>query len=280
MNFMPFRWNAIRQKLWIAACAVLMAGSVQAGEILIAGIYQGKNLFVQNPFSPDNKTYCTNEVYVNDEKIMSSIKLGAFEIDLSGLEVDDPVTIRITHKDGCAPKLINPQVIRPSGNFQITEVLASGNTISWVSSGETAAFVYYVESLVNGNWIVLRKMNAKGQPKTPYAVTVAEPDATNKYRIKAQDTETHHMFYSRVFGQRAEVAVAEPDTADYKPITFIPTNPKTRLMLSREAEYEILDARKKTVAKGKGLVVSIARLKAGTYYLKTDGQPLQKFVKK
>ncbi len=280
MTFMPFRWNAIRRKLWIAACVVFMAGNVQAGEILIAGIYQGKNLFVQNPFSPDNKTYCTNEVYVNDEKVMASIKLGAFEIDLSGLEVDDPVTIRITHKDGCAPRLINPQVIRPSGNFQITDVLASGNTIRWVSSGETAAFIYYVESLVNGNWIVLRKMNAKGQPKTPYVMTVAEPDATNKYRIKAQDTETHHMFYSRVFGQRAEEPVTKPDTADYKLVTFAPNNPKTRLTLSREAEYEILDARKKTIAKGKGLIVSIARLKTGTYYLKIEGQPPQKFVKK
>lgn len=279
MNLLPFRQNILSRKLRAATCALLVTGSAQAGEILIAGIYQGKNLFVQNPFSPDNKTYCTNEVYVNDEKAMSNIKLGAFEIDLSGLEVDDPVTIRITHKDGCAPKLINPQVIRPSGYFQIADALASGNTISWVSSGETAAFVYYVESLVNGNWIVLRKISAKGQAKTPYAITVADPDMAGKYRIKAQNTETHHMFYSRVFGQRVEAA-AKPDTILTQPVTFAPKNPKTQLTLSRNAEYEILDARKKTIAKGSGSVVSIARLKPGTYYLKTDGQPPQKFVKK
>lgn len=274
MNF-PF----FRQKLWLAVCTLLISGNVRAGEILIAGIYQGKNLFIQNPFSPDNKTYCASEVYVNDEKTMSNIKLGAFEIDLSGLEIDDPVTIRITHKDGCAPKLINPQAIRPSGNFQIADVRASGNTISWSSSGETTAFAYYIESLVNGNWIVLRKINAKGQAKTPYAVTIAEPDAASKYRIKAQNSDTHQMFYSRVFSQIAEAAVIEMDTVEQKPVTFVPKSPKTHLTLSRESEYEILDAGKKTIAKGKGVVVSIARLKTGTYYLKTGNQPPQKFVK-
>jgi len=264
----------------VAVCALLIYSDLRAGEILIAGIYQGKNLFVQNPLSPDGKAYCANEVYVNDEKVMSNIKLGAFEIDMSDLEIDDPVTIRITHKDGCAPKLINPQAIRPSGDFQIADVHASGNTVSWLVLGETAAFVYYVESLSNGNWIVLKKMNAKGEGKTPYTVAIEAPGTENKYRIKAQNNNTHRMFYSRIFGYAAEPAAPAPDTLAVQPVTFRMKSPQNQLALSRESEYEILNAARKPVAKGKGQTVSIAKLKSGVYYLKTGSQPAQKFVKK
>lgn len=278
MNPPFFCQNVFRRKLWVAVCAVLIYSELQAGEILIAGIYQGKNLFVQNPLSPDGKTYCANEVYVNDEKVMSNIKLGAFEIDLSDLEIDGPVTIRITHKDGCAPKLINPQAIRPSGDFQITDVYASDSTITWLSLGETATFVYYVEGLSNGNWIVLKKMNAKGEGKTSYAVAIEAPGTENKYRIKAQNNNTHRMFYSRVFGYVAEPAVI--DTVAVQPVTFRMKSPQNQLALSRESDYEILNAARKPVAKGKGQTVSIAKLKPGVYYLKTGSQPAQKFVKK
>jgi hypothetical protein len=59
-----------------AGALVLAVASFQplrAGEIVLTGVYQGKNLFVQNPAVGQDKTYCVDEVYVNDVKKMSAI---------------------------------------------------------------------------------------------------------------------------------------------------------------------------------------------------------------
>lgn len=268
------------RKFWsIASLVMLSVGSLQAGEIMIAGIYQGKNLFVQNPLSPDNKNYCVDEVYINDRKAMANVKVSAFEVDLSELEIDDPVTIRITHKDGCAPKIINPQVIRPSGSFQIHNVVLLQNTIRWSASGETPPFVYYVENLNNGNWIVLKRIAAQGEGEFTYSTSIGQAEPESKYRIKAQNSETHQTFYSKTVVYDPTQAAAPIDSVAIQPVTFLPKKPTHQLILSREAEYEIIDSKKKVIAKGKKQTIDIKPLKAGTYYLKVNNQ-LQKFIKK
>ncbi|MDJ1472121.1 hypothetical protein QNI19_19420 [Cytophagaceae bacterium DM2B3-1] len=265
------------RKLCLLAGLFLSFYASYAGEIIISGIYQGKNIFVQNPFSPDKKSYCADEVYVNDQKTISNIKLAAFEIDLSFLEMNTPVTIRITHKDGCAPRLINPQVIRPSAGFQIDSVEVLHTSIRWKITDETPKFVYYIESLRNGNWLVLEKHNANGQGQAVYSVPVMHSNGDNKYRVKAQNTDTHQTFYSRTITFNPETAPPPPPVEEV--ITFAPANPTDLLTLSKETDYEIVDSQKKVILKGKGQKINIKTLKAGAYVLKTGTQN-NKFVKK
>ncbi len=255
----------------------LLVMPLYAGEIIIAGIYQGKNLFVQNPRLEDNKGYCANEVYVNDEKVISNIKIAAFEIDLSYLEMNEPVTIRITHKDGCAPRLINPQVIKPSGGFQIENVEVLPTAIHWTTRDENPNFVYSIESLRNGNWIVLEKHSARGEGDGTYSVPIMHPLGDSKYRIKAQNVDNHKTFYSKTI--TFNPANVPPPPPAPEPVTFTPVNPKEELNLSREVDFEIMDAQKRVVMKGQGQKIDIKTLKAGTYYLKVEEQ-LEKFVKK
>ncbi|NJM94225.1 MAG: T9SS C-terminal target domain-containing protein, partial [Cytophagales bacterium] len=74
-----------------------------AGELVIAGVYQGKNVYVQNPFTWDMKNFCTREVYVNDKLVLSNPKASAYEINLSAFQVNQPVVIKIIHENNCAP---------------------------------------------------------------------------------------------------------------------------------------------------------------------------------
>ena len=78
--------------------------------LLANGVYQGKNLYVQNPFTGNMKDFCTDEVYLNDVKIMENIKSSAFEIDLSKLSINDKVDLKIIHKEDCKPKILNSPI--------------------------------------------------------------------------------------------------------------------------------------------------------------------------
>ena len=102
----------MKNKFLTTLVALLFASAVNAGILTLSGVYHGKNLYVQNPFTGNMKDFCTNEVYVNDRLVMKDIQSSAYEIDLSHLKEQDPVTIKITHKDDCKPKILNPQVIK------------------------------------------------------------------------------------------------------------------------------------------------------------------------
>jgi len=255
-----------------AGTLVLAAASFQplrAGEIVLSGVYQGKNLFVQNPAAGENQGYCVDEVYVNDVKKMWAIKHSAFEIDLSDFEVEAAVTIKILHKDGCVPKIINPQVLRPSATFQFSNLAVDDNSVDWTTTGETPKYLFYVERFVNGNWLAIKKFEAKNTGAGIYSLPVTHSAGINKYRIKAQNEDDHHMFYSKV-------AEFDPNAT---PITFFPKSVTSKITLSRPAGYEVVDAKGNVLKKGTGTEISLAELKTGVYYLNIENRK-EKFFKK
>lgn len=240
-----------------------------AGEIVLSGVFQGKNLFVQNPLSPDNQTYCVEEVYVNEVRKMSGIRHSAFEIDLSHLEVQDAVTIRIISKDGCIPKIINPQVLRPSNSFGFGNIAINTKSLDWSTTGESPKYIYYAEHFVNGSWLAIKKFGARNTGAGIYSLPVTHHLGENKYRVKAQNNETHHILYSRIviFHSKEE------------PVTFYPKNVTGKITLSRAVSYEILDSKGKVLKKGRGTEINLTGLKTGVYYL-NFGNRTEKFFKK
>ena len=65
----------------------------------VEGTYQGKNLYVQNPFSGSGVGFCVIAVYVNGDVTTDQVNSSAFEIDFSNLslKVGEPVTVKIQH---------------------------------------------------------------------------------------------------------------------------------------------------------------------------------------
>jgi hypothetical protein len=241
-----------------------------AGEIVLSGVYQGKNIYVQNPFSADKKNFCTDEVYINDIKKMENIKSSAFEIDLSYLAMNEPVTIKILYKEECMPKVLNSYVLRPSATFQFNAFAVTPSEVNWTTTGEKNEFVYYIEQFVNNNWLIVKSVNAKGEKGGGiYNLPIQHKYKNNKYRIKAQDQDSHQIFYSKavdfILGQ--------------EPITFYPKSVINKITLSREAAYKVLSAKGEVLREGKGTEIPLADLKTGVYYLDID-KKTEKFFKK
>ena len=91
------------------------------GVIVLTGNYQGKNLYIQNPYGSGGVGFCVIEVLVNGNIATDEIASSAFEVDFKPhkLNVGDKVEIKIKHKEDCKPKVLNPEVLKPKSTFEI-----------------------------------------------------------------------------------------------------------------------------------------------------------------
>ncbi|MCB0477976.1 MAG: hypothetical protein KDC84_07425 [Crocinitomicaceae bacterium] len=83
------------------------------GFLEIEGFYQGKDLFVQNPYTETNEL-CAYKILLNGQDVSDSIELHAtaFQIDFKklGLSIGDSVNLKIYHHPDCLPKILNSEV--------------------------------------------------------------------------------------------------------------------------------------------------------------------------
>lgn len=258
--------------LSIVALFTFYSEPTASQSIVITGSYQGKNLFVQNPFAGNMKDFCVDEVYVNNVKVMDNIKSSAFEIDLSTLNENDAVTVKINHKDDCKPKVLNAQVIRAGGSFMFTSFTVTDKEISWSVRGDRANNKIYVEQFLYNNWVVIKELNSKpsatSNSNSTYTTTPNHHSGLNKYRIRVQEKEGN-SFYSKTF----EYVSTLPE------VTFFPKRVSNKIYLSQAVDYEIIDGYGTPLLKGKGKEIPCESLTEGVYYLNIDNKT-EKFLKK
>ncbi len=238
-------------------------------QIQLSGIYKGKNLYVQNPFSGNMKDFCTLEVYVNGTMVKSKPQSSAYEIDLSHLKLNDPVVVKIVHKDDCKPKVLNPQVIRKLSDFGFVSFTGDQYNIAWSTKGETIGGVHYLEHYSKGAWITLFEISGHTTSSIAnYKHSVKHHSGLNKYRVRYL-SKSHRVTFSK------EIEY----TSDVEPITFYPKRVSKNITLSRSSSYEIMDAFGSKVKEGKGKLIDCSSLKSGFYYLNINNQT-EKFLKK
>lgn len=241
----------------------------QETEFTVTGEFQGKNIYVQNPLSSDKINFCTSEVYLNEKLVTSSPKTSAFAVNLSELSVGDPVFIKIVHKEGCKPKIINPQVIRSKSKFQFLNVNADALSISWSTKGELPYGKYFVEHYRNREWQNIETVSGKGSfEANQYNIDPQYHTGDNKYRIKYIQSDGK-IFFSSVFDYFNDV----------EPISFYPTMVVDKIILSRSSEYSVVDSYGNQITKGNGKEIELESLKAGLYFLYVDNRE-ERFVKK
>ena len=241
----------------------------QTTEYTTTGEYQGKDIYVQNPLSTDRINFCTSEVYLNEKLINSSPKTSAYVIDLSHLAVGDPVFIKIVHKEGCIPKIINPQVIRSKSKFQFLNVFADELSIHWSTAGELPYGKFFIEHYKNKKWINIKSINGKGSfDANQYSIRPEHHTGDNKYRIKYVQNDSK-IFFSKVFDYFNDV----------EPISFFPTLVVDKITLSRASDYAVVDSYGNQITEGKGQIIDLNNLKEGLYFLYVDNRE-EKFVKK
>jgi hypothetical protein len=251
-----------------------MALVSQAGVIVLEGHYQGKNLFVQNPFSEAGVGFCVYEVTVNDQIATDEINSNAFEIDMAnfGLKPGDKVTVKVSHKDGCTPMVLNPEVLKPKSTFDIMkqEVSADG-TYRWTTTNETGELPFVVEQKRWNKWVKVGEVLGKGTPgEHSYEFKVTPHSGENTFRVRQTDLTKKARFSQNTTYNASGVAA----------ITWSPAKPKEAITFSGTTLYEIYDEYGNIVKRGYANNVAIADLKRGTYYLNYDNKMGETFVKR
>jgi hypothetical protein len=231
-----------------------------SGEIVLKGVYQGKNLYVMNPFASSGVGFCVIEVTVNGQLTTDEINSSAFEIDLTIFQfsVGDKLIVSIKHKDGCTPKVINPEVLKPQSTYNANNLkVSSDGILSWSTSAESGSLPFIVEQFRWNKWVKVAEVEGKGTAGTnTYAVAVQPHSGNNRFRIKQIDY-TRKPRYSKEVRYRSMEA----------PVTFSPAKPTTEIIFSRETMYEIYDYYGNLVEKGFAARVDISKLPKGDYFL-------------
>lgn len=161
-----------------------------AAEISLRGTYLGKNIYVQNPLSGNGDKYCTDEVYVNNQLVITAPKAGAYEIDLSFLSLNSPVEIRIVYKDGCGPQIVNPQVVSIDSDFKFLICQVNESELKWITEKESVPGIYTIEKLEGQNWNPIAEVNSKGSSiNNFYKFPTKHDEGINIYRIKFTQAE-------------------------------------------------------------------------------------------
>jgi len=254
--------------------AVALYVSSYAGTLVLDGHYQGKNLFIQNPFSEAGVGFCVFEVTVNDQIATDEINSSAFEVDMNnfGLKPGDAVVVKIRHKDGCTPVVLNPEVLKPKSTFDIVkQAIGSDGTYTWTSTNETGELPYIVEQKRWNKWVKVGEVMGVGKPgEHSYSFKVTPHAGENTFRVKQVDLTRRSRFSEAVRYTDPSVAV----------VTWGPVKPKEEIAFSANTLYEIYDQYGNIVKRGYANKIDITTLKKDLYYLNYDNKMGETFLKR
>lgn len=249
-------------------CSVTMAGN-----IVLEGNYQGKNLYIQNPFAGSGVGFCTVKVEVNGQVTTDEVNSSAFEIDFTSLQlkIGDKVDVKIEHKDDCKPKVLNPEVLKPKSTFNVVKISAKPDgSISWTTNNEQGKLPFIVEQFRWNKWVKVGEVDGKGTPgNNEYSFKIVPHSGKNEIRIKQVD-------------YTSAPRISRPTNfTSTTPVIEVPTKKvKDELKFEGgETMYEIYDKFGNIVKKGFGSSVDISNLASDVYYLNYDNS-MTEFIKK
>ena len=242
-------------------------------ETNLAGVYQEKTLFIQNPYNRQTKEFCIQEVQINGQKLEANYNLSALKLDFQGFDSYTPVKIKILHKDTlCTPIIINPEAVLFHTIFRFTEISLNDSVLYWFTKGERGLGEFEVERLYNGIWVDQEVQQATGVYEgQAYAYYPNLEEGSNKYRIK-------YLFPQ---GSRIDHLYSQEMEFEFYPerVEFKPKSAKTRLYLSRSTHYEIYDKGNTLVLEGQGSEIDVTVLRRGNYVIYFNGRDPGSFIK-
>ncbi|MEZ4808555.1 MAG: hypothetical protein R2815_13915 [Flavobacteriales bacterium] len=256
------------------ASAALISTYSFAGVLVLEGNYQGKNLFVQNPFSEAGVGFCVFEITVNDQIATDEINSSAFEVDMNnfGLKMGDKVVVKVKHKDGCTPVVLNPEVLKPKSTFDIVKQSISGDgTYTWVTTNETGELPFIVEQKRWNKWVKVGEVMGVGKPgENTYSFKVTPHSGENTFRVKQVDLTKRARFSE-------SVKYIDPSAVM---ITWSPEKPKDEIVFNANTLYEIYDQYGNIVKRGYANKIDVSALKKDMYYLNYDNKTGETFIKR
>ena len=230
--------------------------------IVHEGHYQGKNLYVQNPFAGSGVGFCVIKVTVNGDATTDQISSSAFEIDFGNLNLSlgDPVVVKIEHKTDCLPKVLNPEVLKPKSTFSTTSIkVENGKLLKWSTTGEQGKLTYIVEQYRWNKWIKVGEVDGIGTSgANSYEFQVELHSGTNKFRVKQID-----------YSGKPNISTTASVESDASKLALV-TDKGSNVEFTGETLYEIFDTFGNMVKKGYGKVIDCGNLEKGLYYVNYD----------
>jgi hypothetical protein len=265
------------KKLFFAVLSLVSAAGFSTGVIVLEGNYQGKNLYVQNPFAGSGVGFCVQEVRVNGNVTTDEIASSAFEIDFRNLQLKlgDKVEVKITHKDDCKPKVLNPEVLKPKSTFEVISMMVDKDmTFKWTTKGETGKLTYVIEQFRWNKWVKVGEVEGAGTPtENSYSFKVAPHSGKNQFRVKQVDYTGQPRL-----SKTADYASSSPE------VSFSPAKVSKEILFTAgstpvETMFEIFDQFGNIVKRGFASTVDASNLAKGAYYLNYDNK-MGEFIKK
>lgn len=231
--------------------------------LLVEGQYQNKNIYVSNSISANGIGFCAYEVRVNGEITSDQISSSAFEIDLSSykFEQGQNVTIQIFHKDGCVPKVLNANVLKPMPTFETKAInLDETGLLKWITTNESGVLTFDVEQYKWNKWVKVGEVQGVGTAKeNAYEFKVVLVSGENKFRVIQKGT----------LGKVQKSPTVEVSSAVKKP-DFKYEKTSKKVVFNAETGYEVYDLYGQIRKKGFGNSIDMSNLPKGEYYLSYD----------
>lgn len=231
-------------------------------KLVIDGVYQQKNLYVQNYYS-GSVGFCAIEVKVNGNITTDEINSSAFEIDLSSLNLKygEKILVEIYHKKDCTPKILNIEDIRPMPTFVILAAHGSSDgLITWITEDENGPLPYIIEQFKWNKWVPVGEVIGIGTPERhTYTFKAFLTSGENKFRIK-------QVGFNNIVRYSNEIIIKSTKN---KP-NYTISKDKKEIQFSDETMFEIYDIYGNIIKRGFGINVDISNIPKGTYYLCYD----------
>lgn len=254
--------------------------NAQGGVIILEGNYQGRNLYVHNPFQSGGVGFCVSEVKVNGNITTDEITSSAFEIDFKPhkLNIGDKVEIKIFHKQDCKPKVLNPEVLKPKSTFEIVSMtLDKDGNLNWTTKTETGKLPFVIEQYRWNKWVKVGEVDGVGTPTTnDYSFKIVAHSGKNQIRVRQTDYSGQPRLSKPV---DVMTDVPEVEYAPIKASKDINFFLKGKSDKAIETMYEIYDQYGNIVKKGFANKVDVSNLPKGGYFLNYDNK-FGEFVKK
>lgn len=245
------------------ASALILNTFVNSATLVVEGKYQNKNVFVQNSIGNGGVGFCAQEIKVNGKLTTDETNSSAFEIDLASLQLKygQTVTIEIIHKEGCTPKILNMDDLKPKPTFEVLSIgVSPAGLLKWSAKNESGSLPYIIEQFKWNKWIPIGEVDGIGTPEThDYSFKVSMHSGDNKYRVKQK-------------GLNSSVKVSSEVTAKSssdKPSFSVLKN-GVGVDFTLETDFEVFDSYGIVVKKGFGKQINIENLPKGNYYLCYD----------
>jgi hypothetical protein len=252
-------------KLLIFTILLAFTFSLGAAVLVLEGKYQNKNLYVHNSFIQSGVGFCVKEIKVNGQITTDETNSSAFEIDLKSLQLKygDDVMIEIIHSDGCTPKVLNIEDLKPLPTFEVLMMNCTNEgLLKWVTRNETGILPYVIEQYKWNKWVPVGMVTGLGTGDPhEYIFRVPMHSGKNKYRVKQK-------------GLNATVKTSQEISSASlvnKPSFAIPKD-LSSIDFSADTYYELYDAYGQIVRKGYGIQINLEKLPKGDYYICYDNE--------